>query len=282
MEDKMIHIGGYHLAYETVGRKSSPALIMVHGLMSHMEIWATTMKVFKLNRFCVAMDLLGFGSSPKPNNANYSIQSQAQRIIQLADELELHHFDLMGHSMGSQIALYVAAKLAPERVNRIITIAPVVRGRFNSYIENVIFPAIALGARAPFFYRLMGRLSKNRLFADLIFRPWFHDMSKIPFQYWKVDRDMALQPSIHKSANESIQSMRTLDLTNELPKIKVPTLVISGNQDRTLPVSEGQLIKQYVPNNTIRQIDQCGHFPMYEQRNLYLDYILAFLRQDNL
>ncbi len=268
-----------HLAYTTAGRENSPALILIHDWMSHREVWEQTIEVLKISHHCVAVDLLGFGDSPKPNNANYSISAQAERILQLADRIGLEHFDLIGHSMGGQIALYLAAKLAQERVNRLILVASIVSGRLATGVENLLLPLVALGARLPWIYDLAYRLSHYRLFAYPVFYPWFYRMSALPFQAWEKDRKMACQRAIHKSAEKSIRAIRALDLTPELPGIKRPILAIYGGQDQTVPLSEGTLIRRHAPHSHMQTINNCGHFPMYEQRDRYLDNVLAFFRQ---
>jgi pimeloyl-ACP methyl ester carboxylesterase len=267
------------LSYTTAGREYSPGLILIHDWMSHRDVWAQTVEVLKFSHRCVAVDLLGFGDSPKPNHANYSIPAQAQRVLQLADDIGLEHFDLMGHSMGGQIALYLAAKLAPERVDRLVIVAGVVSGRLARGVENLITPLVALGAQLPWLYDLAQRLSHYRLFAYTFFRPWFYKMSTLPFPTWEKDRQNAFQRAVHKSAYKSLRAMRALDLTSELAGIKRPILGIYGRQDQTVPLSEGMRIQHHAPDNHVRTIEDCGHFPMYEQRDSYLDFVLAFLRQ---
>ena len=68
-----------------------------------------------------------------------------------------------------------------------------------------------------------------------------------------------------------------LDLTPHLPNITVPTLVIFGQQDATVRVSDGHLVNEHVPNSQLVLIDKCGHFPHYEHPAQYLAALEAFL-----
>jgi pimeloyl-ACP methyl ester carboxylesterase len=253
-------------------------MLMVHGLMSHRGVWADTMEVFKLSHQCVALDLLGFADSPKPADGDYSIQAHARSVLKLADSLGFEHFDLLGHDMGGQIALYIAAKLAPERVTRLVSVSGVVSGKLTKRADRFSRLIIATGANMPLVYEWLYRLVRWKLFAYFVFRSWFHQMSKLPFDAWELDRQMACQRTIHQSAHRSSVSMHSTDLTQELNNIKAPTLAIFGNQDGAVPVSDGELIKQHVPDGRLLLIDQCGHYPMYEQRDRYLDALLAFFR----
>jgi len=90
----------HKLTYTKVGHSDAPPLLMIHGWLSYRGVWRQTADAFKNSHYCVAIDLLGFGNSDKPADADYSIAAQGQRVLQLADALGFDRFTLMGHSMG--------------------------------------------------------------------------------------------------------------------------------------------------------------------------------------
>ena len=102
-------------------------------------------------------------------------------------------------------------------------------------------------------------------------------MDTVPFGDWEIDRRMVFQPGMHISGYKSGQAMLDLNLTAHLRKIKAPTLAIFGQQDGTVPVSDGHLVEQYARNSRLVLIDHCGHFPMYEQPQQYLEALRMFL-----
>ena len=281
MSEEMSLPDSLQLAYDVAGRKNSPPIILLHDWMSYRGVWEQTTQVLKLSNFCIAIDLLGFGSSPKPSNANYSINAQAQRVLNLADARGIGQFDLIGHGMGAQIGLYISSKLASERVGKLITVAPIVTGQLNKPVENIFVPFVKAGESWPFLYNLAQRLARTRFFANLLFRHWFYK-SSLSFDSWELDRYMALQHSIHVSAYQSLSAIQETDLSADLAAIRAPTLVVYGKQDRMVRSSDIQRIKQFVPNYVQHQIDQCGHYLMYDHRDVFLDDLLAFLRQDNI
>jgi len=75
------------------------------------------------------------------------------------------------------------------------------------------------------------------------------------------------------------QAIHSLDLTPHLPHITAPTLAIFGAQDGTVPLSDGHLVKELVPNSWLVLIDQCGHFPHYEHPAEYLQALELFLAE---
>jgi pimeloyl-ACP methyl ester carboxylesterase len=102
-------------------------------------------------------------------------------------------------------------------------------------------------------------------------------MDSVPFDEWAIDRNMAMQPALHISAHEAGKAIRALDLTPHLPHITAPTLAIFGEFDGTVPVSDGHLVDQHVPDGKLVLIDTCGHFPMYEKTDQYLAALRDFL-----
>jgi 4,5:9,10-diseco-3-hydroxy-5,9,17-trioxoandrosta-1(10),2-diene-4-oate hydrolase len=273
-------LDGHKLVYTTTGQPGAPAVVMVHGWTSHHGVWRKTMEAFKNSHYCVAMDLLGFGDSDKPKNGNYSIEAQGRRVLHLADTLKLDAFTLIGHSMGGQIALCIASMLAPDRVAKLISVSGVVAARLTPVAEREGFRDMRLGKLLPFYYAL-GRwaVRKPAGARNSSFRNWFYDMDAIPYKAWEIDRQMTLQTSARFSNSEALKAIYSLDLTEHLHKVACPTLTIFGRQDAIVPVADGHLVKQHVPGSHLVLIDRCGHFPMYEQTQQYLDAASAFLAE---
>ena len=272
-----LSIDGQRLSYSLAGCPHNPPLILVHGWLSHRGVWRTTLPLLEAHYYCVSLDLLGFGDSDKPQHGDYSLLAQGRRVLALADALGFERFTLLGHSMGGQIALCTAALLAPGRITRLVSVAGVVSGRLLPYVERLIYPGIALLYRFPSLAGPLQSLLRYRWYVNLNFRPWFYDMDAIPFAEWEIDRRMATRPDLRFSAYAAGQAIHSLDLTPHLPKISAPALAIFGAQDGTVPVSDGRLVQQHVPGARLALLERCGHFPMYEQREGYLEALGEFM-----
>ncbi len=221
-----LKIDNQRIAYTTTGSPSNPAIIFVHGLMSHRGVWTKTVESLKEKFFCIALDLLGFGDSDKPNDGDYSIAAQADRVLKLANYSRLRQFSLVGHSMGGQIASYLAVTQPPQRIDKLVSVDGVVTGETlrSSTKHNE---------------------SRDR---------------RIPRQ----------KPGTRCNA---------IDLTPMLENITVPTLVIFGKEDGTVPIEQAYLFKAKLPAAQLILIDQCGHFPMHEAFDTYMSHLQEFLNQ---
>jgi pimeloyl-ACP methyl ester carboxylesterase len=272
-----IDVNGNKLACTVLGDSSHLPILFVHDLMSHRGVWMRTMGHFQDRYYCIAIDLLGFGESDKPVDGDYSIQSQAERVLQVADHFNLKTFDLVGHSMGGQISLYLASQLAPERVKRLVSVGGVSRGALSKRATNLNMRLVKWARNAPWLYRTALSLSRFPWYAHWAFKVWFFKPASIPFESWKIDRDMALNPKGATSSYQAWQSLSQTNLRRNLPQVTAQTLVIHGLQDGTVPVVNATLVKSRVPGTRLIFIDECGHFPMYEQFDTYVHYLDEFL-----
>jgi pimeloyl-ACP methyl ester carboxylesterase len=274
-----IETEGYQIAYTEAGSDSNPPVLLLHGLTSHRGVWSRTMERLQQDFHCVAIDHLGFGDSDKPEDADYSIQKQAERALKVADHFGFERFTLIGHSMGGQIATFLAASLASQRVSRLISVDGVVTGELSAIVQNFKRLPIVVGQYIPSTYRLMGALCKSKTFACWAYNHWFHKPEELRFEGWEADRHYSMNPEIAQSAPKAWESLNVTNLTPLLKNIVAPTLVIFGKQDGTVPVAQAHLFKQQLPATQLVLIDQCGHFPMYEKFDEYIVPLQKFLTQ---
>lgn len=160
-----------------------------------------------------------------------------------------------------------------------MSVAGVVSARLTPVVEQQTFHMIALGRMFPAIYSLGRALQNQPWFARAGFRHWFYNMDTLSDAEWSTDRAMAIQPGIHISAHRAGQAIRALNLADDLSKITSPTLAIVGQYDAVVPITDGYLIAERVPNSQLVIIDQCGHFPMYERKQEYLAALRSFLIQ---
>ncbi len=275
-----ITLDGYKLTCSTAGDPNRPPLIMVHGWGSYRGVWTQTIDALQSDYYCVAVDLLGFGDSDKPEHADYSIVTQGRRVLQLADALGWRQFTLMGHSMGGQIALCIASMLAPERIRQLVDVDGVASARLSPFAENVTYKMVALARIFPPMFSLYRWLTRQRglVLSPLSgFRSFFYRMDAIPFENWAIDREICFQPHGQMAMYAAGRAIHGLDLTPSLHNVITPTLIIFGKQDNVALVSDAYLVQKCVAKSHLVLIDECGHFPMYEKQAQYLEAVCAFL-----
>lgn len=268
--DKVFRIEGHQVIASLNGDPNNPPIFLVHDWMSHRGVWQQTIRALEGNYYCISPDLLGFGASDKPSSADYGLPAQSQRILKLADQLGFSHFSLIGHGMGGQLALYIAAILAPQRVDKLLNVDGGVTGRFSGRVETQDMKLVGLARKFPALYGMALALIDFAPFRNWAFAAWFYDMKNLPLEAWQADRAIACNRACAISYDDAGKSMRATNLIKYLHKIKGPTLLIHGEDDAVVPVEQATLARDVIPNNNLALIKKCGHFPMYEKTGQYL------------
>jgi 3-oxoadipate enol-lactonase len=180
-------------------------------------------------------------TSPGP----WDLETLGRRVALLLRELDLGPALLAGHSSGGPIALLTALN-EPSLVSGILLADTGANTHGHGDITSII-RAIEQGPDKEFFDLLMRRsfyaqpdpALKGRLIAYA---------SSVP-------REAALQ---------ALTSQAALDLAEELPKIRVPAMVVHGRYDQARPLAHAELLIERLPHAELRILD-CGHTPMVER-----------------
>lgn len=273
-----LEIDGLCIAYSEAGSPANPPVILVHGITSHRGVWTQTMAVLQEHFHCIALDFPGFGDSEKPANGDYCIATQAERILKVADRFGFDRFILIGHSMGGQIATYLASTLAPQRVVKLVSVDGVVTGELSSSVQNFKRLLIVAGKQIPALYQSVRVLCLWKPAACLAFDHWYYRPADLPFEAWAADRFHATDAAIAQSTSAAWASLNATDLTSLVEKITAPTLVLFGAQDGTVPVEQAHLFKKKMPAAKLVLIERCGHFPMYENFEAFIQPVKEFLQ----
>ncbi|WP_419955846.1 2-succinyl-6-hydroxy-2,4-cyclohexadiene-1-carboxylate synthase [Neobacillus niacini] len=95
-------------------------LLLLHGFTGDSSTWTPFCQVWGKHSKLIIPDIIGHGKTDSPEDLNrYQIESAAEDLILLLDQLEIEKFDLLGYSMGGRLALTLAI-LYPERVRKVI------------------------------------------------------------------------------------------------------------------------------------------------------------------
>lgn len=266
------------IAYITVGNPSSPPLILVHGWLSALADWRLLLPTLAKTHYCIAVDLLGHGDSDKPRDGDYSIPTQAHRVMTVVDTLGVHDFTLCGHSMGGMIAFYITALLAPSRVRQIINLAGVI----NKDDRQLGKWLVRTATRAPFLVDWGFALSRwaaqftwgQMLVPAAVFYTW-----KRPVGYADNNLRYSVQQGMETPFWRVVENIMALDMSPHLPNITCPVLTVFGQQDNIVALSQAQLAQMLIPHHTLHIIPQCGHYLILEKPEVCLKKIQAFLAQ---
>lgn len=101
-----------------------PVVILLHGIAASATTYDKVIPPLSESHRCISIDLLGFGSSPAPVGAQYTIEEHVASLRATIASLKLREpFILVGHSLGALLATRYAAQY-PSRVSRLVLVSP--------------------------------------------------------------------------------------------------------------------------------------------------------------
>ena len=258
------------------GSPDATVAMLIHGWSSSWYAMSPLLPVLTPRYRCMAVDLPGYGGSPK-RRQRVSIQQYADLLADLLRMQTHKPAVLIGHSMGGMISLVMALR-HPELVERLVLICPTISGRLSLFINLFIMPIVVL-ERIPFADRLISLL-ETRLFriTDRLMRPAsYADRSAIAeHEHERIKADVR-RPGQGRIRAECYRAMRESDLRGHLASIQVPMLFVWGMEDNTVPLRDASAVAHAIPDADLRIIPNAGHWPQFETPLLLQRYVRGFL-----
>lgn len=255
VEDLTIH-------YEIEG-EGAP-LIILHGMGNNSQSWKKQLTGLSNQFTVIAWDAPGYGKSSDPKVEFREFKQFADVLKGLIEKLNYESVTLLGHSMGSAIALDFSYCF-PEMVDALI-ISDATRGaaalskeenerKLKNRLHNIetVEPA---------------ELAKLRVKELLSPQPDLEIKKEAERIYSQI------RPMGFRSVAYSLFSLNQMDI---LSSITTPTLVICGELDRVTPVSESQIFHDAIKDSTFVTIPGTGHLCYQEDPNNFNAIVLDFL-----
>jgi len=234
------------------GGNQAPPLVFLHGAGGNRLHWPPGIRRLE-GVHTYALDLPGHGRSPSAGEA--TIKDFARRVAAWRGARGVARPVLVGHSMGSAIALTVALG-EPQSLAGLILIGAGPRLRVNpvlleqtagvetfaAAVEQILQWSFA----APASPRLV-RLARRSL--------------------------LAAGPDV---LHRDLQACHAFDATDRLAEVRLPTLVIVGSQDRMTPPRLGEALHQGIGGSRLQAVEGAGHMVMLEQPETVARLLGAF------
>jgi pimeloyl-ACP methyl ester carboxylesterase len=273
-DSRFIEVSGLDVHTKMTGA-GEPTFLLLHGFGASTFSWREVMEPLGDMGTVIAYDRPAFGLTERPltwdeGENPYTPEAQVELVVGLMNALEVEQAILVGNSAGGTVA--AATALAhPERVQALV----------------LVDAAIYTGGGAPAFvqpllqlpqFDTIGPLLARRIQAqgDAFLRRAWHDPSKITPEmiegYWKPLRAQHWD----KALWELTKASRASDLEERLDELTMPTLVITGDDDRVVPTEESIRLAEALPNARLDVISDCGHLPQEECPEAFMEAVTTF------
>ncbi len=263
--------GGISTRYLQAGDKSLPPLIFLHGAGGHAEAYARNLKAHGRFFNTWSLDMLGHGWSDKPDHP-YEISHYVDHILRFMDAQGWDKARLSGESLGGWVVSRIAAD-HPDRVERVV-----LNTAGGSRAEPSVMARIkSLSTRAaeePTWEFIKARVE------------WLMAHPEKATDDLVACRQAIYSQSGFKQAMANamvLQDMevrtRNLITPEDYGRFQSPTLVLWTSHDPTADVTEGRRIADMIPGAQFVVMQDCGHWPQWEDvptfDRLHINFLLG-------
>lgn len=253
------------VSYQLDGHAHQQALVLVSGTGGDLHSnWDHLLSSFTDHRKVLRVDYSGAGKT-QDGGESLQIETLAQQVMAAAEVEQLDQFDLVGYSLGSSVAIYIAAHY-PEKVRSLVLLAGFAFGGHSR-----------LAMQSQLWLDLIK--SDPRHFAQTIvltgFTPAFvNKMRAEDIELWV---NAICTSNNWDGIARQIDLDRRLDVRHYLPNIHAPTLVIGCSNDFMVPKEHSQELAREIPQACYIELDS-GHLAPFERPEEVARLINSFIQ----
>lgn len=273
---------GTKIYFQSEGDGKVP-LVFCYGLICSNLHWKYQFQALKEKYRCIWFDYRGHHRSEMPEDPeSLNLQAMAADIDSLCDELKLKRVVTLGHSMGVNVVLEHYRR-SPDRVMAMVLANGTARNPLDTLMGTNGFKPVfdilrTIYALNPNLVKKVWSLQKHNILSNLLiafggFNPFLakkEDISTYISQIYSMDPQLLLKIS---------KSYQELDSTPWLHEVRVPTLVLCGENDKVIPPDQQHCLAQLIPGSELDVIQHGSHCPQLDLPDLVTARLEKFLER---
>ncbi len=236
-----VQVGEYRVRYQTVGE--GEPVVLVHGLSGSTLWWRRNVPELAQYYRLYLVDLPGFGAGRR-KHGRFALRQAGDWLLAWMDAIGLKQTHLIGHSMGGYICMEIAAH-RPNVVSRLVLVSPAYKASTNSVLGYTKLLLDALRYLTPRFFPILA----------------FDSLRAGPITLLKATQEII-----------------ALNVSEEIPRITEPVLLVWGENDTLVPPSLGHILRAELPNARLLTLKHAAHVAMFDQPQTFNAAVKAFLR----
>ncbi len=246
-------------------------LVMLHGFGADSYSFSRLIPKLSKRYHIYALDLKGFGKSPKPLDYHYSVYDQAVLVDRFLKQHRLRNIILLGHSYGGGVALSLAL-MDPKRIKQLVLIDSA------SYAQQL--PKLIRWLKIPVVGKLLFYVVPATIEVRASYRYAFYDPYKIPKDIVREYAQNLYLPNAKAAYLQAVETLIPEDIGKIAQKyhtIHIPTLIIWGANDIVIRKEKAYRLHHELSNSRLFIIPKCGHIPHEEKPEEVLKILEKFM-----
>ncbi len=233
-------------------------LVMLHGWGANSDLLRPLAQRLTPQGFTVHMlDLPGFGHTPAPSTA-WTVFDYARFVVAYLDALGLSRVNLFGHSFGGRLGLILGADYADRLDKMVLADAAGVRPKppLHAVLRLKAYKGVRDGLKAVGLHRLSDALR-----------------TRYNARYGSSDFN-----AVSGVMRQTFVNVVNQDLLPYAARVRVPTLLVWGDQDADTPLEQGQQLERVIPDAGLVVYPGAGHYAYLERSADVARVISVFLK----
>jgi pimeloyl-ACP methyl ester carboxylesterase len=266
-------IGGVRIHFQEAGDESAPAIILIHGFISSNLVWNEVFLPLASAGFrVIAPDLPGYGYSDKPSDGRYTIDAQAYAVLGLMDRLGIDRATIVGASYGGAVAATIALDY-PDRVANLVLVGAVTNDQPKKKLLLRLAGVPLLGDIAtPLFLGSRWILRKR---TEEVYRRLGYPVDE---RKLAARHHLLATANTHRAMIRTVRRWRADRIEREASLIRQPTMLVWGEEDTHIPLSNAFRLRDAIPNSRLIVFRRCGHLPPTEYPEKFVEVVAGFSR----
>ena len=270
---RFIDIDGIRVHYQDAGEKSNPALVLIHGFASSTLVWSKVfLRLAEAGYRVIALDMLGYGYSAKPKNGEYTIAGQAKLLTRLLDALGITRAIVVGSSYGGAVAATCALDY-PDRVEKLILVGTVNNNRPLEFVLMRLFGSPVVGDVVSPLLISSRRLLRRRMKRVYDRHAWVMDERRVDARHLPLRA-----AGTHRAIINTVRRWDAERISRDAHLITQPTLLLWGENDREIPLADGERLHAEIPGSRLIVFLNCGHLPHEEYPEAFTNILSDFCK----
>jgi pimeloyl-ACP methyl ester carboxylesterase len=238
--------GDAKLYWESAG--SGDPVLLIMGLGMAATGWWRTVPVLAEGLRVIAFDNRGVGRSDRTTGP-YSLRQMAEDTVAVMDAAKLKRASVYGLSLGAMIAQYVALRY-PDRVRALVLGASTAGGSTHELPEPEVME---------FLRRRPSMPAEEAIWASV---PYNYGTATRERHADRIGEDIAQRlrfPINPAGYRAQLAAAWGFDARDRLHEVSVPTLVLHGDEDRIVPLANGEMLAAAIPGAQLETLEGAGH-----------------------
>jgi 2-hydroxy-6-oxonona-2,4-dienedioate hydrolase len=266
-----LQVGAWRTRVLQAGTQNPEVLVLMSGVGGHLEAYTHNIGAFAEHYHVIAYDFPGHGYTTLAT-ADLELPDYVGHLADLLDLLGVERAHLNGESLGGWVAVKFAAA-HPERTRKVVLNTPA--GTMSTpEVMNRIRTLTQAAADDPTEERIRARLE------------WLMaDPATVTDELVAIRRTIYARPGFAESMRhimclQDLETRRRNMVTDaDLAAVPNQAMVVWTSNDPSGPAAAGMEMAERIPAGRFQYVEGAGHWPQWEQRDLFNELVLTFLAE---